>query len=185
MQDPLERWSQLLGAIDGDAEYARGLCDFREIRIHEIDPAVEKPCCPHLERGLHVTNDAQIEPRPASELLATQIDLDGASALREKLLIREVHAKINSASHSFMAKYPDAKPRRPVIPTSNGLSYSMNSFPRIAWTTGAAKASAVATTSACVSRQPAPPRIVTFVAPFKSWAAAATSVSDAQIAERS
>ena len=48
-EDALERWSQVLRTLDGDAEHAGGLCDFREIRIHEIDASVEKPSRPHFE----------------------------------------------------------------------------------------------------------------------------------------
>src|ERR1700743_2834044 len=46
------------------------------------------------------------------------------------------------------------------MPTSNGLSYSMYSLPRSAWTTGALSLPATASSSACASRQPAPPRMV-------------------------
>ena len=47
-------------------------------------------------------------------------------------------------------------------PTSNGLSYSMNSFPRIACTIGALSLPAISINSACAPAQPAPPRIVIF-----------------------
>ena len=57
------------------------------------------------------------------------------------------------------------------MPTSLGLSYSTNSFPRMAWTTGAASASAIATTSSWAPSQPAPARIVTRPAAFSSSAA--------------
>ena len=59
MQDALERWSQLLGALDGDPEHAGGLGEFREVRIHEIDAAVEKPRRPHLE--LHKAKGCVVE----------------------------------------------------------------------------------------------------------------------------
>ena len=48
------------------------------------------------------------------------------------------------------------------MPTSNGLSYSMNSFPRSAWTIGAFRASRrPRSTRQCAPAHPAPPRIVT------------------------
>ena len=47
------------------------------------------------------------------------------------------------------------------MPTSYGLSYSTNSLPRSACTTGACSRSATATSSSCAPWQPAPARIVT------------------------
>src|ERR1700730_1626712 len=58
---------------------------------------------------------------------------------------------------------PEEKPSNPVIPTSKGLSYSIYSLPRNAWTIGAFKASAIWINSACAPAQPAPPRMDTFL----------------------
>ena len=54
------------------------------------------------------------------------------------------------------------------MPTSNGLSYSMNSFPRIACTIGAFSLPASSINSACAPAQPAPPRIVIFFDPIEN-----------------
>ena len=62
---------------------------------------------------------------------------------------------------------PKRSPSRPVMPTSNGLSYSMNSLPRIACTIGACSLPASSINSSCAPAQPAPPRIVIFFAPFE------------------
>jgi hypothetical protein len=59
-------------------------------------------------------------------------------------------------SQFIMAWYPDENPSSPVIPTSYGLSYSMNSFPRSAWTIGDWSLPASSTNSSCASAQPAP-----------------------------
>ena len=61
-------------------------------------------------------------------------------------------------SHFSIARYPDAKPRRPVIPTSKGLSCSMCCLPRRACTIGAWSRSASATTSSWAPATPAPAR---------------------------
>ena len=66
------------------------------------------------------------------------------------------------------------------MPTSNGLSYSMNSFPRIACTIGALSVLASWTSSAWAPAHPAPPRIVTFSEAFRSFASAAISGSEGQ-----
>src|SRR5947199_404614 len=64
------------------------------------------------------------------------------------------------------------------MPTSNGLSYSMNSFPRNVCTIGALSRRASSISSVCAPAQPAPPKIVTRCAPFSTFASAAISSSD-------
>jgi len=73
-----------------------------------------------------------------------------------------------------MARYPELNPISPVIPTSYGLSYSTNSLPRNACTTGAFSAPASAMSWSCAPAQPAPARIVTAPAAFSTCAAAAS-----------
>ena len=81
---------------------------------------------------------------------------------------------ISSASHFSIARYPDAKPSSPVIPTSYGFCHSMCSLPRSACTIGACSFAASAITSSCAPATPAPARIVTFFAPFRMDAAASS-----------
>ena len=76
-----------------------------------------------------------------------------------------------------MARYPELNPISPVIPTSYGLSYSTNSLPRNACTTGAFSAPASAMSWSCAPAQPAPARIVTALASFSTCAAAASDSS--------
>mgnify|MGYP003694065471 CR=1 FL=1 len=64
------------------------------------------------------------------------------------------------------------------MPTSNGLSYSMNSFPATRARSGAFSRRASSISSACAPAHPAPPKIVTRCAPFSSFASAAISSSD-------
>jgi hypothetical protein len=64
------------------------------------------------------------------------------------------------------------------MPTSNGLSYSMNSLPRIACTIGAFSLPARAISSACAPAHPAPPRIVAFDDAFRIFASTAISSSE-------
>src|SRR5579859_3688775 len=64
-------------------------------------------------------------------------------------------------SQLFIAEYPEENPTRPVMPTSNGLSYSMYSLPRSECTIGACNLRASSTTSVCESLQPAPQSKVT------------------------
>src|ERR1700735_2705177 len=68
---------------------------------------------------------------------------------------------MTSASQCSMARYPERNPISPVMPTSYGLSYSTNSLPRNACTTGAFSAPASAMSWSCAPEQPAPARIVT------------------------
>ncbi len=63
------------------------------------------------------------------------------------------------------------------MPTSKGLSYSMNSLPRSGCTIGAFSRCASATTSACAPAQPAPHSSVTFVPAFSSAASRSSSAS--------
>ena len=81
MQDALERRSQLLGAIDGDPEHAGGLCEFREVRIHEIDASVEKPRRPHFE--LHKAKGCVVEHH----------ELDRQTDLTKRQEIAQQHRK--------------------------------------------------------------------------------------------
>src|SRR6202051_4224119 len=70
---------------------------------------------------------------------------------------------------------------RPVIPTSNGLSYSMYSFPRSECTIGACSLRASSTTSVWESLQPAPQSNVTRDDRFNRLASLATSSFDGRI----
>src|SRR6202034_3434405 len=76
-----------------------------------------------------------------------------------------------------MARFPELNPISPVIPTSYGLSYSTNSLPRNACTTGACSADASAMSWSCAPAQPAPARIVTGLASLSTSATAASDRS--------
>ena len=69
-------------------------------------------------------------------------------------------------------------PSKPVIPTSNGLSYSMNSLPRSACTIGAFSFSASSINSAWAPSHPAPPKMVTFRESLRMLAVLAISSSE-------
>ena len=84
---------------------------------------------------------------------------------------------MTSASQCSMARYPELNPISPVMPTSNGLSYSTASLPRNACSTGACNAPARAISWSCAPAQPAPARIVTRLAAFSTPAAAASASS--------
>src|SRR5579864_2453925 len=84
-------------------------------------------------------------------------------------------------SQLFIAEYPEENPTRPVIPTSNGLSYSMYSLPRSECTMGACSLRASSTTSACESLQPAPQSIVTRDDRFNRSASFTASSFDGRI----
>jgi len=64
------------------------------------------------------------------------------------------------------------------MPTSNGLSYSMNSFPRIACTMGAFSLPASSISSWWAPAQPAPARIVVLLESFRTFARRANSSSE-------
>ena len=61
------------------------------------------------------------------------------------------------------------------MPTSNGLSYWMNSLPRRACPTGAPSTSASAIASSWASRHPAPAMIITLSAALRRRASSSTS----------
>jgi len=71
-----------------------------------------------------------------------------------------------------MAAWQAPYPSRPLIPTSNGLSYWMCSLPRRLWPIGAATLSARAITSSCAAAVPAPAKIVTLLAALMASASA-------------
>ncbi len=84
---------------------------------------------------------------------------------------------MTSASQCSIARYPELNPIRPVIPTSNGLSYSTASLPRNACSTGACSAPASAISCSWAPAQPAPARIVTRSLTFSTRAASASAAS--------
>ncbi len=84
---------------------------------------------------------------------------------------------MTSASQCSMARYPEENPISPVIPTSYGLSYSTNSLPRNACTTGAFNAPASAISCECAPAHPAPAKIVTALASFSAEAASTSAAS--------
>ena len=81
---------------------------------------------------------------------------------------------ISSRSAPSRAAWQAPYPSRPLIPTSNGLSYWMCSLPRRLCPIGAAIFSARAITSSCAAAVPAPAKIVTFLAPLIACASART-----------
>src|SRR6201989_2510167 len=85
------------------------------------------------------------------------------------------------ASQCSIARYPELNPISPVMPTSYGLSYSTNSLPRNACTTGAFSAAASSMSWSCAPAQPAPARIVTRLAEFSPSAAAASDWSSGRM----
>ena len=91
--------------------------------------------------------------------------------------------RMTRTSACFMEAYPDVKPRSPVRPTSNRLSYSICSLPRSAWVMGACKAPASISNSSCAPAQPAPPRIAIRLEPFRMSAACCKPFFEGMISE--
>src|ERR1019366_8008060 len=81
---------------------------------------------------------------------------------------------MSSRSAPSRAAWQAPYPSRPLMPTSNGLSYWMCSLPRRLCPIGAAILSARAITSSCAAAVPAPAKIVTFLAPLIASASART-----------
>src|SRR5712671_2377106 len=68
--------------------------------------------------GANLADQTKLDPSPTTDRLCPDVDLGDAGILREELPIGEIRASIKSASQASMAWYPEAKPIRPVIPTS-------------------------------------------------------------------
>jgi glyoxylate carboligase len=84
-------------------------------------------------------------------------------AIRTHESIKWIHVRHEeTAAFAAGAEAHLENPSRPVIPTSNGLSYSMNSLPRSACTIGAFNFPASCINSVWASAHPAPPKMVTF-----------------------